>query len=70
MFKFNNKDTRMTSMTLLWCLYCKRWIYVAVFSSVHIVDFEQSIVFWVAEISQLSWKADKSVAAIARGRGK
>ena len=60
----------MTSMTLLWCLYCKLWIYVTVFSGVPIADFEQLIVFWVAEINQLSWKADKSVAAIARGRGK
>ena len=45
MFKVNNKDTRATSMTSCWCLYC--WIYFAHCSSVSIVDFEQVNVAWV-----------------------
>ena len=35
MFKANNKNTRTTSSTSFWCLYCKLWTYFT------IVDFEQ-----------------------------
>ena len=39
MFKVNNKDTRMTLETSLWCLYCS--LYFIPFSSVSIVNTEQ-----------------------------
>ena len=41
MFKVNSKDTRSTSLTQFWRLYCFLWTYVATFSSFPIVDFEQ-----------------------------
>ena len=34
MFKVTNKNTRTTSLTLFWCLYCQLWKYSTVFSSV------------------------------------
>ena len=40
MFKVNKKDTRMTSMTSFWCLYCFLWTYSTLFSSVSIADVE------------------------------
>ena len=41
MFKSNNKNTRTTSMTSLWCFYCQLWTYIIPFSGVSIYDFEQ-----------------------------
>ena len=43
MLKVNNKDTRRTSLTSFWCLYCQLWIYFLSFSSVSVVDFEQEL---------------------------
>ena len=40
MLQVSNKDTRTTSMTLFWCLYCELWTYFTSFSSVSIFDFE------------------------------
>ena len=36
----NNKDTRTTSLTSLWCLYCSLRTYFTPCSSVFIVNFE------------------------------
>ena len=47
MFKVNNKDTRTTSVTSFWCLYCQFWTYFTPFFSVSIVDVQQVIVCWV-----------------------
>ena len=33
--KFNNKDTRMTSLTLFWFHFCWLWTYLTLFSKVH-----------------------------------
>ena len=44
MFKVNNKDTRMISITLFGCFYC--WTYFTPFSRVSIVDREQVNVSW------------------------
>ena len=41
MFKVNNKDTRVTSLTSFWCLYCYLWTCFTPFSSVFTVNFEQ-----------------------------
>ena len=38
MFKVNNKDTRTTSLTSFWCLYCLLWTYFTPFCSASIVD--------------------------------
>ena len=43
LFKVNNKDTRRTSATSLWCLYCWLWIDFTHCSSVSIVDLEQVV---------------------------
>ena len=40
MLQVSNKDTRTTSVTLFWCLYCEPWTYFTSFSSVSIFDFE------------------------------
>ena len=45
MFKVNNKNTRTTSMTSFWCLYCKLKTYLSPSSSVS-VDFEEINVSW------------------------
>ena len=45
MFKVN-KDTRTTSMTSFWCLYCWVWIYISSDSSVSLVNFEHEIAGW------------------------
>ena len=47
MFKVNNKDTRTTSVTSFWCLYCQFWTYFTPFFSVSTVDVQQVIVCWV-----------------------
>ena len=39
--RVNNKYTRRTSMTLLWCLFCELWTYFKHCSVVSIFDFEQ-----------------------------
>ena len=41
MFKVNNKDTRVTSLTSFWCLYCYLWTCFTPFSSVFTVNCEQ-----------------------------
>ena len=46
-FKVNNKDTRTTSLSSFWCLYCYLWTYFSPSSSVSIVDFDQVNVFQV-----------------------
>ena len=46
MFKVNNKDTRTTSSTSFWCLYCYLWTYFTTCSSVSIVNFEQVNAGW------------------------
>ena len=51
MFKFNNKDTRTTPLSLFWCLYCYLLIYFTPCFSVSIVNFEQENTGW--GISQL-----------------
>ena len=45
-FKVNNKETRTTSMTSFWCIYCELWTYFTPFSSVFTVDVEQVNVYW------------------------
>ena len=49
MFKVNNKDTRMTSITSLWCLYCSNFTP----SSVSTVDFKQVNVTWESSLHVL-----------------
>ena len=39
-FKFNNNDTRTTSVTSFWCRYCWLWTNFTHCSDVFIVDFE------------------------------
>ena len=46
MFKVNNKDTRATSLTLLWCLYSQLWTDFWHCSVVCIVDFKQVNFGW------------------------
>ena len=63
MFGVNNENTRTTSVTSFWCLYCWLWICFTPFSSVSIVCF---VVFfcwvdtkWVSSIGNLvkfPWK--------------
>ena len=60
MFKVNNKDTRTTSMTSFWCLYCYLWTYFTSCSSVSIFNFEHVIAGWVVfkkihSLLQLNW---------------
>ena len=45
MFKVNNKDTRMTSVTSFWFLYCLHLTYFTNFSGGYIVDFQQVNIF-------------------------
>ena len=57
-FKVNDKDTRKTSMTSFWPLYCYFWTYFIHFSTVSTVDFEPVNIYW--DISRkfqrtLSW---------------
>ena len=40
MFKAKNRNTRMTSVTLSWCL-CYFWTYLTRCLSISIIDFEQ-----------------------------
>ena len=47
MFKVNNKETRLTSVILFWCLYCYLWKYFTPFSCISIVDSEQVNLCWV-----------------------
>ena len=51
--KVNNKDTRTTILTSLWCLYCELWRYLAYFSTVSIVHFEQVNVCTLKEEEKL-----------------
>ena len=46
LFKINNKVTRMTSMTLLWCLYCQLLTDFTHCSTVSMFDFEQVNTSW------------------------
>ena len=46
LFKVNNKDTRMTSLTSYWCLYCYLWTNFTQCSGVSTVDFEQVNANW------------------------
>ena len=41
--QINNKDTRTTSITSFWCLYCKLWTYFTPCSCVSIVNFAHVI---------------------------
>ena len=45
-FKVHNKDTRTTSVSSVWCLYCKLWTYFTICSKVSIVYFKQKNVHW------------------------
>ena len=49
MFKFNNKNTKTTSMTSFRWFYCQLWTCLTRFYSVSIVEFEQVIVSWEYE---------------------
>ena len=51
LFKVNNKDTRTTSMTSFWFLYCWLWIDFTRSSGVSIVNFEQVNKSWDGDIS-------------------
>ena len=44
--KVNNKNSKTTSLTSFWCLYCKLWTYFTPLSSVFIIYFEQVNVCW------------------------
>ena len=46
MFKVNDKDTRVTSITSFWHVYCWLKTNFEPFSSVSIVDFEHVLVYW------------------------
>ena len=46
MLKDNNKDTRKTSLTSLWCLYCLLWTDLTLCSGTFIADFEQVNAGW------------------------
>ena len=41
MFKVNNRDTRMISLTSSWCRYCQFWTKFPHYSCISIIDFEQ-----------------------------
>ena len=49
-FKCNNKNTRTTSLTLFWCLYCWLRRDFTGCSDVCIVDFKQVNAAWVVKI--------------------
>ena len=56
MQKSKNKDTRMTSLTLFWCLYCEFWTYFRYFSRNFIFDFEHVFVLLVRKtITNILW---------------
>ena len=44
--KFNNKDTRMTSLTLFWFHFCWLWTYLTLFSKVSIVHCQHEKYPW------------------------
>ena len=46
MFKVNNKETRTTSLTSFWFLYCWHWTYLTPCSSASIVNFEHVNADW------------------------
>ena len=48
LFKVNNEDTRMTSLTSIWCCYFWLWTDFTHCSGVSIVDFEQVHADWVS----------------------
>ena len=48
LFKVNNEDTRMTSLTSVWCCYFWLWTDFTHCSGVSIVDFEQVHADWVS----------------------
>ena len=50
MFQVNNKDSRATSLMLLWCPYCWLWMYFATFSSLSIINIERVNVCWVSGV--------------------
>ena len=44
LFKFNNKDFRMTLLTSFWCLYCYLWTdFTPNYSDISIVDFDKQM---------------------------
>ena len=43
-------------MKSFWCFYCKLWTYLALFSSVSIVDFKQVNVSWDKVYEIIKWK--------------
>ena len=47
MFKVNNKNTRKTSLTSLWCFRCQLWTYLNPFWTVLIVNFEKASASWL-----------------------
>ena len=48
-YKVSNRDTRTTSLTSFWCLFCELLTYFTPFSSVLIVSFEHEFVCWVRQ---------------------
>ena len=57
MFEVNNNNTKMTSITLFWCLYCKLSANFTHCSKVSIINFRQVYAAWVTFliISQIRW---------------
>ena len=58
----NNKDTKTTSLTSFWFLYCFLWTYFIAFSTVPIVDFEQVIICWEWQFESLYIYVDQFLA--------
>ena len=54
LFRFNNKDTRTTSMTSFWCLDCWFGTYIAHIAGVFIGYFEQVNNGWLIISSEFS----------------
>ena len=46
LFKVNNKDTKMTSLTSFWCLHSELWKKFTNCSDIPIVDFERITADW------------------------
>ena len=61
MFKVNNKDSRMTSMTSFWCLYCWLRTYFTPCSSVSISNFEHVIAGWDWPVLELMFICQRSL---------
>ena len=57
MFKINNKNIKISSLTSFLSVYCYFWIYSTPFIRVSIVDFEQVDVKWM--IFRFAYTAQK-----------